>query len=756
MLDTDTEEIDGEEEMSEQEMEAQESLRRNVLLALAEELTKSRDEAVTYRRSSGIERQWAEDERAHREGTEVGPGGDNVTDYANGTGRQQINDEKAKNTRSAVVVNIIRGRTSVAEARFSDIQLPTDDRNWGCSITPDPELDDQREDNRPAMQNGQQVIDNAGNPATMAAVAVDKYTKARKAMALMEVEIDDQLSECDYNAQQRKLIKQAAILGTGIIKGPNVVKSLKKKWDVEKDETGQIIYNDKGEVSYVLTIKEEQKPASRWVDCWNVYPSPGTTSDIQKSCEYIWEKDTILPRDVKKLIGVKGYLEDQLVAVLIESPKRDSFAITGRDGEKATKEEQGKAYDLWEGYLDLDREHLGILGVDCECAASTSKTVSCCVVLINDRPVKVELNVLDTEDIPYDFFRWEDQNINSPWGIGIPRMLTWLQRIMKAAWRAMMDNSGDSAKATIVASKELEPQGGLWALGKVFIAREQMEDARKAFAVFEVRNNQPHYQAIIEMVLRFADLETALPTIFQGEAQKNPDTLGQTNIAVDSANVGIRHRTKAYDDNITDKHITRYYHWNMQYNKNNKIKGDFDVISRGTSVLLERDQTGRAILEMYALKADPTFERIIDWDKAAEAAVKARKLDILKDDQALKAYDEQKKQNPPKPPQNPALEVASVRTQGDLQKEQIRQQSDMAELQQKAQEAENQRQHEREMKQLEYNMKLMEFAEKRNLDVSKLKVQLALNANSKQPAPQVATPPVEPAGRAARGQAYAQ
>ena len=165
------------------------------------------------------------------------------------------------------------------------------------------------------------------------------------------------------------------------------------------------------------------------------------------------------------------------------------------------------------------------------------------------------------------------------------------------------------------------------------------------------------------MVLRFADLETALPTVFQGEVQKLPDTLGQTNIAVDSSNVGIRHRTKHYDDDITDKHVTRYYHYNMQYNPDPSIKGDFDVVSRGTSVLLERDQQGRAVLELYALKQDPSFERAVDWDRAAELAVKTKRLDVLKDDAALKAYDEARKQQPQAPP-NPQMEVAKLTGQG--------------------------------------------------------------------------------------------
>jgi hypothetical protein len=729
--------IEETEEQEDQEAE-QDTRKRRALMALADICIKTRDEAVSYRRSTGIERQWEEDEATLRDGTAVGHGGDKVTDYAQGIGNKQL---AQRNTRSSVVVNIVRGRTEVAEARFADIQLPTDAKNWGIDITPNPELDDQRKDQRPALQNGQPITDDQGQQAPMSAVAMDKIERARKAMKLMETEIDDQLSECDYNAEQRKLIKQAARLGAGIIKGPNIVKSVQRKWVPEEQEDGSIVH--------VMQSVEKQTPSSRFVDIWKVYFSPGTTSNIQKSCEYVWEQDTILPRDIINLIGVKGYFDDQLKSILLEKPKRTSWASTGRDGEKTTELEMGNAYELWEGVLDIPIEYLEAIGCNCK---DDYRAISAAVVMINDRPVKVELNTLDTGGIPYDVFRWADIDINSPYGIGIPRMLSWLHRILKAAWRAMMDNSGDSARTTIVASKSLQPaQGQLWQLGSTFINKDDMEDARKAFAVFSVPNNQQHYQAIIELVLRFADLETALPTIFQGEAQKQPDTLGQTNIAVDSSNVGLRHRTKHYDDDITDKHITRYYNYNMQYSDKPEIKGDFKVISRGTSVLLERDQQGRAIMEVYALKQDPHFDRIIDWDKAAEMAVKSRRLDILKSEDALTQYDEQRKQQ--EQPEPPEMQLAKLKADGELKKEDMRQQADMAELKFKAEQAALDRAHDAEMKAIDFQMKSMEYAEKAGMSLDKLKVQLALSAQGGK-APQVATPPTEPSGRAQTGRAY--
>ncbi len=122
-----------------------------------------------------------------------------------------------------------------------------------------------------------------------------------------------------------------------------------------------------------------------------------------------------------------------------------------------------------------------------------------------------------------------------------------------------------------------------------------------------------------------------------------------------------------------------------------------------------------------------------------------------------------------------SLQVAQIRASTEMGKAELNQRSDMAELEFKAAEAERQRAFEWQMKQADLQMKTMEFAEKRNLKLEEVKAQLAQTtmelstqkelssaalaagkAKQPNPSPQVATPPMEPAGRAENGQAYAQ
>jgi len=750
-----------EEYQDESELVSEEELCRQhqeKLMALADTVLLKRSEAVQYRETSGIERKWHADEVIF-DGLDGSNSGGSMLDYATG---EAYKNKGATSSRSSVVINIIRGRCETAEGRFSDILLPVDDKNWGLKVTPVPELNDQMQDERPALQNGQAVTDQQGKQSTMADVARDKKNKAKKSMKLMETEIDDQLTECDFNGEQRKLIRSAIRLGTGIIKGPNTVKSVENKWN-------QVNNNETGAVAYLLEKAESMQPGSSSVNPWNVYPSPSAKENIQKTAEYIWEKDEILPRDVRGLVGVDGYDEYQLKEVLRELPLRTRASSDNRNGSTNISNidtvRLGNSYEKWEFHGDLDASSLESIGFDCE-EVQTS-TVSVCIVFINDRPVKIVQNTSDIGELPYDFFQWTVVSSDSPWGIGIPRMMMWLQRVITAAWRKMMDNAGDASGQNIIIGKGVEPADGVWELGgeKLWIATGDIEDARKAFAQFQVKSIQKDLQAIIELALRFVDLETSMPTIFQGEAQEAPETLGATNIMVDSSNIGVRQRVKLYDDRVTRPHLTRYYNHNMQYNEKQEIKGDFSVDPRGTSVLLERDQQAQTIMQIFSLKQDPDVNRITNWEKAGKQLYASKKLDILKTEDELAEYDKkmQEQQNAPK---NPTVEAAEIRTSGDLEKEKLRQQSDMTELEYKAAEAQREREHDKTMKQMDLEIKMMEYSEKRGIELDKLKVQLSLGSagmnlqkelsTDKAPksVPEVSTPPTEPAGRAPVGQAY--
>ncbi len=735
------------------DQDTKESNLQQRLFSLAQNLLRKRDEAVVYRSGTGVERRWRADEEAFDSLTEEQK--TEMIDYATGEAAPRGNTGPI---RSRVVVNVLRSKCETAEGRFCDILLPVDDRNWGLKPTPVPELAKAVNDARPVIntETNQPLTNNDGSPVKASDIAKAKIDQAQEAMEAMENEIDDQLTECSFNGECRKVIRDAVRSGTGIIKGPNVVKQIRKAWIPAEGGQRKV---------FIMKAVEDPTPVSKRVDYWNVYPDPQCGDDVKRA-SYMWEYDEILPRELRAMIGLEGYFSHEIEKVLEEDPIRTTVAYNEnrkRNEIKRLTLANGLAYEKWEYHGDVDRDDLVALGVDV--AELKGKSLSACVVFVNEHPIKVQLNVLDTGDLPFDFFQW-CQVKNTPWGIGVVRIGTWAQRVIQAAWRGTMDNARDSSGANVIVGPGVEPVDGRWEItGKKLwrMVSAELDDVRKAFLQFQLESRQVELAAIIEMAIKFLDMETALPMIFQGEGNEIPETLGATNIMVDSNNVAIRSRVKIWDDQITRPHITRYYHWNMQYAENPDIKGDYNVDPRGTSVLLARDQQARTLVNLMALRNDPRVDAEVDWGKAVRELFTSLRLNVLKSKED-KVRDEEARKNQPEQPQDPKIAASQIKSQAELQKADLVQKSDMAELQFKATEAERQRAFDREMRQMDLQIRMMEFAQEREMQLADVKKELSVEASkqglmrelAEKKTAELTKPPIEPPQKAPAGESYQQ
>lgn len=231
-------------EQTDDEYEDQEEKQRKMaekLQSFGASLGGQRDEWIRSRGSYGVDKRWIEDEDQYN-------GKDNINKAASQmmTSVEQgypVTTQGAKPHRSTVFIGMTRQKTNAAEARLADILLPTDDRNFGIQPTPDPQLMGLSKDNKAAMdQQGQPVMDDNGQPARVRDVVKAVLEVANKKAKAMQTEIDDQLVECDYNSELRKVIHDSAVLGTGVIKGPIVTNRTRKAWQPVTDNTGQTVH----------------------------------------------------------------------------------------------------------------------------------------------------------------------------------------------------------------------------------------------------------------------------------------------------------------------------------------------------------------------------------------------------------------------------------------------------------------------------------------------------------------------------------
>ena len=708
--------IDVEVEVVDPEMERERTQER--LQAFGQSMANQRDEWIRARYSYGVDKRWIEDEDQYN-------AKDNIAKQASQmmTSVEQgypVTTQMAKPHRSTVYIGMTRQKTNAAEARISDILLPTDDRNWGIKPTPKPKLMAMSRDTQMAgdRETGQPLTHpETGQPLAMRDIARASLEVARKKSDAMQLEIEDQLVECDYNGELRKVIHNSARLGTGVIKGPIVTNRTRKAWQPYKDMQGNTIHQ--------LDIVNEVTPASFSIDPRNVWPDPGCGDSIHNG-KGIYEREQMTSRQVRDLAKQPGFMKDQIRKVLEEGPKKSVTFQELKDDDQ--RDIARDVYEMWSYWGDVDHDDLEAAGIKLG-NKDELRSVSACVVMINSTIVKAYLNPLEGGELPYDFYVWERVS-DSVWGYGIPYLMRAQQKVLNAAWRQMMDNAGvTSGPQIIVKAGAIQPADKQWQLSarKIWFATDEVDDVRKAFTAVEFNSHQGELSGIIKMAMELADMETGVPVIMQGEKGAAPDTVGGMQMLMNSANVVLRRLVKQFDDMVTRPHIRRYYDYNMMYNEDEEIKGDFSIDARGSSALLIRDIQNQAFLNLLAAGANPVYGVYLDTQKLFEKALQAQHIDpkdVFKSEDELEKIKEQQK-NPQEAPSDPALAVAQLRGQIEMEKAKAQNAGDMAELQVRQSIAQQEGEIRMAEMQLTREIEMLKMANTQNLTLEQIKAKLA-------------------------------
>jgi len=680
---------------------------------LASVISKRRTEAMNARQSSGIEQIWREDEDQYNGYDEVSRPS-RAGELAALKGHAPGAHEGATRGRSKVFLNITQPKTDAAEARVCEMLLPSDDKPWGFDPTPVPEL-------AQAIDGGDQELvtltDGTQVPSGLAARVV--MVKAQTMADEHEKWVEDQFVEGRVYAEFRKTIKDAARVGTGILKGPFPIVRTDKKWRTVNGVT-------------TLEAKERIAPTSRCISYWDAFPDPACGENIHEG-SYFLERDHLTARQLRRLAKDPEYLKAEIRLVLEEGPKkRARNDRNGRDYPGETQTNDSDVFEVWYYYGDVETKDLEALGVDELPAGEDAPThMAAIVTMVNEKIVKAAINPLDTGDFPYDVLPWEPMP-GQPWGRGVARKMAVPQRMLNASARAMLENAGLSSGPQIIMRKGLvQPADGRYEItGRklwFFEGDDTTTDIRGAMAVFTIPSNQAELQNIINFALQMADETAAMPMLLQGEqAQGRPETLGGQTMRQNNASGLLRRIAKQADDSIFVPHLTRYYDWGMQ-NGPEAIKGDLQVKAKGSSTLFQRDQSNQFLMQTGPMVENPKFK--IDPELWFAEMCKANHFDpatIQYTEARWKEIEAQQQQTPP--PQDPRLAAAAERTKQIEIETSARSQDRAADREVDLAENERERQHQLMIREIEREIQVMEFAGRKQISLESLKAMLTKSA----------------------------
>ena len=533
-----------------------------------------------------------------------------------------ITADLIENKKSSLYINATRPKTNVMESRLSDMLFPTDDRNWGIGPTPVPELTVEAENVASTAANAKLAMIDHPDDTEFSQVSADANAElvtiqthmeeARRRSRAMEEEIDDHLRECKYTIQARDVIRDGCKIGTGIFKGPVTDGKPRRSW---VQETASNVYK--------MIFKEEEQPAYWRVDPWNFFPDSDATN--MEENEAVYERHMLNPKQMRKLARQPGFDKDAIRRLLKGKPLQvlPSYLADLRSITSSYNDLLKDRFHVWEYHGPLTGEQMLQLSVakdepdkakDIDTEADPLDEMDVVIWFCQQEVLKFGIHHLDSGDGIYSVFNLEKDEA-SIFGFGVPYIMRDGQAALAGAWRMLMDNMGLSSGPQIVINEEaIEPVDGKWEIVPRKVWRRKSTGLDKVpFETFDIPSNMDDLLNVIDQCKENIDEETNLPMLAQGEqGSQVTKTAAGMSLLMNSVNVVFRRIVKNWDDDITTPNITRMYDWLMQFSDKDRIKGDYHVDARGTSVLLVREmQSANMMMFLQLFPGHPVLGKFL-------------------------------------------------------------------------------------------------------------------------------------------------
>ena len=534
--------------------------------------------------------------------------------------------------RSKAFVRKTRVKVKTVDSRVADLLFPSgSEKNWEVDSTPVPNVS--KEQRAQVMQQLSQMTQ--GQPVPKDVVDNFIVGLVRQAAKKMAKVIDDQLTEARYKQVCLQAIHSGHLYGTGIIKGPLVERKIRTTFIQEGGS-----WKAKSE-SYVV-------PFVDYVPIWRFYPDMNATTLEQ--CKYVYERHNMTRADMVELSKRKSFNKQKIVDYLNAHPDGEiklryydnELRIIGeRTANQGNKQNQ---YEILERWGWLDGHKLKSVGVSVPDERLHETFFSNVWLLPNGEVIKAVLQPINGVTWPYHMYYF-DKDETSIFGEGLAAIMRDDQAMLNASVRMMLDNSA------IASGPMLEVAPGL-------LSNTDRMDEMYPWKIWFRNTAQPGSPAVrsIELPSRLGDLAgmadrfennadevTAIPRYMSGENVGNgaAGTASGMSMLMGAANIVIKDLIGAWDEGVTRPFITSLYRWNMQFHKDNEIKGDFDVKARGTASLVAREVRAQQLDMFSQAVGNPLDAPFIKRDALLRQRAEAHELsDIVKSEEEVKAEQE--------------------------------------------------------------------------------------------------------------------
>lgn len=516
--------------------------------------------------------------------------------------------------RSKANIRLTRTKVKTYDARMMDIKFPANkDNDWTIEPTPVPELDPM------VMKDiAEQFYEQTGTVPTPGQVESIIHDQATEQASLMEREIADQLAEFDYRSVIRDVIHSGHIYGTGVLKGPMVKEVVSKRWHKTQEGWKQI------KIKRLI-------PIAQFVSIWDIYPDQSAKE--LDDARYIWQKH-LYPKNALYKLSLRSDFDGEAIRDYMkcypqgnaeykqyESDLREMSSNTKSDGDNAPpKREKYELHERW-GFLKVEDAKELLPNVPEEKWNEMGPEVAVNIWMIDRYIIKAIVSPVEGAEIPY-YFYYFDKDETALLGDGIPEIMRDPQQMYNASIRAMIDNAAISAGPIIEANIDLLADGEdptkLFPFRVFQRVGSGIEAGQQAIRVTKLPSYTNEFLGLVDFFQSTADESTTIPRALSGVTDSGQTGAAKTatgmSMLIGASNITLKDQVHYMDEGVTKKFIRAMYFWNMEFNNKESIKGDFNIVARGSKSLIAKEVKMEQINQFLSLTNNDIDNQYIKRD----------------------------------------------------------------------------------------------------------------------------------------------
>lgn len=438
----------------------------------------------------------------------------------------------------------------------------------------------------------------------LAGARVASRKQAREEAKKAQAHLKDMLAEGGFEQAFSEFLIDLPIFPFACIKGPEVKNKKRLKW-----------------VGGKLTSTYEPVMTWKRVSAFDLYLTPGA-SRIEDAD--IIERIKLSRADLNQCIGLPGYDDDNIKAVLNDYEHGLQDWLDEQETERANLENKENPYlnrseliDTLEYHGNVKGSWLREWGFKAQQVPDEDKDYFITAWLIGRYVIKVQINPNPKARPPYYISSFEAVP-GSIYGNPLTEILSDVQDVANAAFRSLVNNMSMASGPQVTVNEErMAPSCNPdtmypWKRWRT-VADPLAMDTSPPVSFFQPQSNANELLGVYKAMVDMADEVSAIPRYITGSNRVGgaASTASGLSMLMNNASKVLQNVAASIDCDVLKPLLEDLYNMVMLTDKSGTLRGDEQIVVRGATVAMQKEQDRMRRLEFLQMTANPIDMEII-------------------------------------------------------------------------------------------------------------------------------------------------